>query len=410
MYKEFPSSFFWGASISSYQCEGGNFNADWFFWEKQKNLVSAGQSCNHYRFFNSDFRLARSLNLNSLRISLEWSRIESEKGVYNDEAIAHYKEVVASIASCGLKPFITLHHFTNPQWFLERGGWLESANIDCFVSYVKTMVEALKERVEFWLIFNEPLVYIYNGFLSGLWPPGVKSLREARKALSNMTKAYELAYDEIKGIYQGGNLKVKVSLTKHMRVFSGCPGSFRGLNNLSSFYRSRVFNYQLIDKLSRNKKLDFLAINYYCKEFVKFNGLLGRACSCSKHKERKNYLGWYVDPLGFYKILMSLKKYKLPVYVTENGTTEQQSYLYADYLRSHLRSLYDAYNKGLDVRGYFWWSLLDNFEWDKGFDPRFGLIEVDYTNFRRVKKQFAFIYSDICKRGSAAINDQADGL
>jgi beta-glucosidase len=410
MHKDFPDSFFWGASTSSYQCEGGNVNADWFFWEKERNLTPAGQSCNHYRFFNNDFQLAKSLNLNSLRISLEWSRIEPDMGIYSDEAISHYQEAIDSLISLNLKPFVTLHHFTNPQWFIERGGWSNSANIDYFISYVKTVVKAFKGKVEFWLIFNEPLVYIYNGFISGIWPPGIKSFSSARAALANMVKAYEIAYDHIKDSYKDSSFEVKVSLTKHMRVFSGCSGLLSGLNSLSSFYRSRLFNYQLLDELSQKKKMDFLAINYYCKEFVRFNGLLGYACSCDKHKERKNHLGWYVDALGFYKILMSLKKYKLPVYITENGTTEQQSYLYSDYLKTHLRSLYNAYNKGLDVRGYFWWSLLDNFEWDKGFDPRFGLIEIDYKNFRRIKKPFAYIYSNICRRGSAALNDQEDGF
>jgi beta-glucosidase len=410
MDKEFPASFLWGASISSYQCEGGNLRADWFQWEKEKNLTPAGAACNHYRFFDNDFLLARSLHLNALRISLEWSRIEPERGIYDEAVVAHYQKVIDSLLACKLTPFVTLHHFTNPQWFADGQGWLNPANIDHFVAYVKKIVGLLKEKVEFWLIFNEPLVYVYNGFISGLWPPGGRSFSDAAKVLDNMVRAYVMAYDEIKSLYEPGGKEPKVSLTKHMRLFSPRPGALKTLNSLSAFYRSRVFNYQLLDTLRSRGKLDFLGINYYCKEYVSFRGLLGRSCSYSKAQERRNSLGWYVDAGAFYNILMSLKKYKLPVYITENGTTEKQAYLYSDYLRSHLRSLYDAYNKGLDIAGYFWWSLLDNFEWDQGFTPRFGLIEVNYQSFRRSKKQLAHIYADICRKGSKAINDELNGF
>ena len=140
--------------------------------------------------------------------------------------------------------------------------------------------------------------------------------------------------------------------------------------------------------------MDFIALNYYCKEYVQFRGLVGKECE-HKHKERKNYMGWNIYPEGLFELLLSLKKYKLPIIVAENGTAESQQYLYEDYLMGHVKALGRAYAKGVDVRGYLWWSLLDNFEWHHGFGPRFGLIEVDYSTFKRTVRSSAYRLRDV---------------
>jgi len=410
MHIQFPSSFLWGAALSSYQCEGGNVHADWAAWEKEKNLEPAGKACDHYRLFKEDFQLARSLNLNALRLSLEWSRLQPAETGFDERQIEHYRQVVETLISFRLEPVITLHHFTNPQWFIERGGWKDPQSVDFFLLYLEKVVESLKDKVRFWLVFNEPLVYIYNGFIEGIWPPGETSLTNARRAMEHITAAYERGYDRIKHIYQRHSLKAEVSLAKHVRIFSACPKSFVLLNKLSAFYRSRIFNFQLLEHLHKKGKLDFLAINYYCKEYSKFKGVVGAACSHQFHPERKNYLNWHIDPSGLCRLLLRLKKFKLPVYITENGTAEHQAYLYNDFLLAHLKSMAQAFAKGVDIRGYFWWSLLDNFEWDKGFKPRFGLIEVDYNTFRRSKKPFALLYADICRDSKIQMNNADNGF
>lgn len=400
---QFPSSFLWGASLSSYQCEGGNFNSDWYLWEKEKKLEPAGCACNHYYLYKRDSQLARSMHLNSLRFSLEWGRIYPEKSFLQEEELAHYYEVVSTLLSCNLKPLITLHHFTNPIWFVNRGGWLVSKNIDFFLAYLRKVVNALKEKVEYWLIFNEPLVYIYNSFIQGIWPPGIKSIRQARKVLGNILTAYSLGYQEIKRIYKDLPNPAQVSLAKHLRIFSPCPEFSLGLNSFSSFLREKIFNFSLLEYLRKRNCLDFLAINYYCKEYVKFNGIFGEECAHKFHWPRRNYLGWYIYPEGLYEILCKSKKFNLPIIITENGTAEDEDSLYGDYLLAHLRSLGKAVLSGIDVRGYLWWSLLDNFEWDKGFKCRFGLAEVDYNNFQRKVRPFAFTYSRICRENKLEI-------
>lgn len=393
----FPPHFLWGAALSSYQCEGGNTGSDWYLWEKERGLASSASACKHYQLFDSDFRLAKTINLNSLRISLEWARIHSGPNTFSDAEFTHYQEAVDSLIKYDLKPIVTLHHFTNPLWFVLKGGWLKADNIDYFLSFLKRTVEFFKDRVDTWIIFNEPLVYIYNGFISGIWPPGEKSTARANRALGNILAAYLTGYQEIKRIYKDSGTKPRISVAKNLRVFSPLPGLNAILNALSAGLHSRIFNFWILDYLAGKKVLDFIGLNYYCREFSRFKNLTGRESVCKSGSGRQNYLGWDVYPQGFYKLLKRLKKYGLPIIITENGTAEKEEPLYEDFLISHLRSLAMAIEEGVDVRGYLWWSLIDNFEWDKGFGPRFGLAEVNYSTFERKLRPFAYTYGKICR-------------
>ncbi|MCK5287919.1 MAG: glycoside hydrolase family 1 protein [Candidatus Omnitrophica bacterium] len=393
---KFTDSFLWGAAISSYQCEGGNFNADWCTWEKKEGLEEALLACDHYNLFNNDFELAKKINLNSLRISIEWSRICPDQYTFLEEEIDHYLRVIDSLIKNNLKPVVTLHHFTNPIWFADKGGWSDHKNIDYFIIYLRKITEALKDKVDTWLIFNEPLVYIYNGYIHGIWPPGEKSIKLAVKALNNIIKAYMIGYKEIKTIYKDTFVIPKISLTKNIRVFSGCDKGNFGLNSFAAFIRSNCFNFWLFNYLNKKKCLDFIGLNFYCKEYTKFKFPLGSECKNQHHKERQNGLDWFISPQGFYDVLIKLKKYKLPVIVMENGTSESDESYYEEYLIKHLKSLAQAINDGVDVVGYFWWSLLDNFEWDQGRKGRFGLIEVDYNTMKRKIRPFANTYGKIC--------------
>jgi beta-glucosidase len=397
----FPQLFLWGAALSSYQTEGGNFNSDWTAWEKEKNLQAAGRACDHYSLYKEDFRLARQLNLNSLRISFEWARIYPNPGIIADEELHHYIEVINTLRALELKPLVSLHHFTNPLWFIQKGGWQNSSNIDFFLKYVRTIASAFKDTVEYWIIFNEPLVYIYNGFVRGNWPPGTHSLTLAQKVLANITSAYITAYQEIKSIY--AQTPCQVSFSKHLRLFSGCPQFSFGLNNVAAFVRHKLFNMQLLEYLSEKRCMDFIGINYYCKEYVQYDGLLGRECEHSNHRERRNHPGWYVCSQGLYELLMSLKKFGLPLIVTENGSAEEKNADYSEYLNTHVHAVAKALRDGVDIRGYLWWALMDNFEWDKGFKERFGLMNVDYSTLERSVRPFALEYAKIAAQNKVEI-------
>lgn len=402
MLVKFPSNFLWGSGISSYQVEGGNDLCDWFFWEREKNLTAAGKACAHYSLFPRDFELARFLSHNSLRLSIEWSRICPSGDKISVEELSHYKEVVSCLKRNSLTPVITLHHFTNPVWFLNKGGWLVNRNIDYFLKYVSRISYSLKDSVNYWIIFNEPLVYVYNGFIRGIWPPGYKSFTQARKVLNNILKAYVLAYQEIKRVC--GDDNSKISIAKHLRVFSPCPHYNLGQNSLFAGIRSRLFNYAVLDYLAGKGKLDFIGVNYYCKEYVKGGGsILGDECSLNHHIERKNSLGWNVYPHGLSMLMYSLKKYDRPLLITENGTAEDKENRYEEFLLRHITEVGKAITAGVKVSGYLWWSLLDNFEWDRGYNHRFGLLKVNFNTFEREIRKFAFTYKKICSANSIKI-------
>ncbi|MBN2483796.1 MAG: glycoside hydrolase family 1 protein [Candidatus Omnitrophica bacterium] len=392
----FPPDFLWGSSISSYQTEGQNFTADWYRWEQTRNLMPAGDACRHYHLFDQDFALARSLSQKSIRLSLEWARICPENRTFSQKAIEHYRQVFSSLKRHNLIPLVTLHHFTNPAWFIEQGGWQSARNIDFFLKYVITAVKELGETIDYWIVFNEPLVYIYNGFIQGIWPPGVSSLRVAKGVYNNLLSAYITAYQEIKRIKPSS----LVSIAKHVRVFDPCRYTGVGLTHLFAGLRSYFFNYRFLDACMKKNALDFLGVNYYCKEYVRpALSFFGKECRLAHHPERKNTLGWRVSAEGFLKILMCVyRRYTLPLIITENGTTETDDALYERYLIEHVTAMAKGLANKADIRGYFWWSLLDNFEWDKGYAHRFGLIEVDFDNFQRKIRPFARRYKQICEQ------------
>ncbi len=390
----FPRDFLWGSATSSYQVEGNNKNNDWFLWEVEGRVpFSCGEAVDFYHKFEEDFRLAKFLGHNAHRFSLEWSRIQPQEKEFNEKEITHYKKLIHSLLDKSIQPIVTLHHFTNPVWFYKKGCWLNPHSSDYFARYIERVLKEFSGLIKYWITINEPLVYIYNSYFRGIWPPGGTSLKEAWIALNNLKKAHLKAYQ----IIHKNCKSVYVSIAKHLRIFSPCFHFNLGQNLIPAFLRDKFFNSGLLRYFFKKKSLDFLAINYYTKDFVRFSPkeLFGENCYSLHHKLRKNSLGWYISPEGLLKLLLRLKKFNLDIIITENGTTEKEDSFYGDFLRAHILSIVRAIKSGVKVRGYLWWSLIDNFEWEEGFTPKFGLIEVDNQLNRRLKP-FSYIFRDIC--------------
>jgi beta-glucosidase len=259
----------------------------------------------------------------------------------------------------------------------------------------------------YWITINEPLVYVYNSYIRGIWPPGVKSLSRAKNVISNLINAHKQAYWIIHRIAQERCYYFPlVSIAKNMRVFLPCRVA-SPLDRLTTYLRTRAFNFYFLDKIKNH--LDFIGVNYYTREFVRFtrfrdraqapssSDLFGQTCESSHHARRKkNYLGWESYPEGIFSILMSLKKYGLPILITENGTCDDDESRF-QFILEHLKQLNRAIKGGVNVFGYLYWSLIDNFEWEHGFSPRFGLIEVDYSNYQRKIRTSGLKYAKICQ-------------
>ncbi len=401
---QFPHDFLWGAATSAYQVEGQNLYSDWWEWEKKSKFKDlSGFACRHYELYKEDFALASQLNHNALRLSIEWSRIEPEEGKFSQAELEHYLKVITSLREHHLEPIVTLHHFTNPLWFSQKGGWQSRSSSKYFLRYVQYVTEALSTKVRFWMTINEPQVYLYHGFISGAWPPQEKSFLKARLAENNLITAHINSYSTIHELYRKKNLTPPlVSFANHMQAFVPCNLSWR--NKLAVKIRDRLFNFGILEKFIQHKALDFIGVNYYSRSLVELHGLgmlrfFTDTCSQNHHPLKKNSLGWDIYPQGLYDLLLKLKKYQLPIMITENGICTDDDNLRWEFIREHLKNICLAMEKGADVSGYLYWSLIDNFEWDKGFTPRFGLIEVDYQTYERKIRESGRKFSLVCKTG-----------
>jgi beta-glucosidase len=400
---QFPQDFLWGASLSSYQAEGSNSNADWWHWEKASGKEPSGEACRHYDLFAQDFDLAKSLNHNAHRLSLEWSRIEPSEGEFSHKEIDHYRSVITALIERNIEPVVTLHHFTIPQWLAQKGGWLAKGAEQSYLRYCEKVVSELAPRVRFWVTINEPLVYVYHAYLIAAWPPQEESFTHARKVTDRLVSSHIRAYRLIHRIYKQKNLAApRVSIAKNMQAFVPCSASLK--NRLGVALRSRWFNFRLLDTLVRHKALDYIGVNYYSRKLVdvkawKFKNIILDECKENHLPLEKNSLGWDIYPEGIYELLSKLKKYKLPVFILENGICTDDDGLRWNFIYDHLVQVGLAMQQGVNVMGYLYWSLIDNFEWDKGFNPRFGLIEVDYRSMRRTVRSSAYKFAAVCKSG-----------
>ncbi len=401
---KFLQNFLWGAATSAYQVEGNNINADWWEWEKQAGKVNSGLACRHYDFYEQDFDLAKDLNHNSHRLSIEWSRIEPEEGKFSQGELKHYLEVIQALRNRNIEPIVTLHHFTNPAWFSRSGGWLNRKSVYYFLRFCDFVTRAMSEHINYWITINEPNVYISHAYILGVWPPQEKSLLKAKVVEDRLVLAHIQAYKLIHQIYQELNLtRPAISIAQNMMTFLPCASSLK--NRFAAYLRHKWYNLGFLDKIIRRNTLDFIGVNYYSRQLVELKGwginnLAADVCQSNHYPVKKNSLGWDIYPEGLYDILLRLKRYNLPVIIAENGICTADDDLRWEYIYSHLMYIHKAIEKGVNVAGYFYWSLMDNFEWDKGFSPRFGLVDIDYTTYKRTIRASARQFAQVCKTGA----------
>ncbi|MCX7778965.1 MAG: glycoside hydrolase family 1 protein [Patescibacteria group bacterium] len=391
----FPKNFLWGVAISSYQTEGYNFYADWYSWEKLGKIKDgsiSGQACDFYHRYQEDIDLAQSLNFNAFRLSLEWSRIEPEEGKFNEKEIDYYRKVLSYLKEKKFKIFLTLWHFSLPYWLARKGGWQNTASVSYFLRFVKKIVPEFSKFVDFWLTLNEPLIYIGCAYFLGLWPPEKKNFFTALKVFFNLIKAHQKSYQIIHHILP----QAKVGLANNLVYFRSMRRNFfdQVLAKILNYFYNHFFY-----RLTKNHH-DFIGLNYYtCHrvEFLRIKDLLKRMTS---ENPETRVIRKEIHPEGLYFLLKDLKKFKLPIYITENGLADAGDLRRRRFILRHLKYLWQAIQEGVDVRGYLHWSLIDNFEWREGFKPRFGLVEIDYESLTRRPRKSAYLFQEICQRNA----------
>ena len=400
---KFPSDFLWGSATSSYQVEGNNANADWWQWEHAAGKEPSALACNHYDLYAQDFDIIKSLNHNAHRLSIEWSRVEPKEGQFANDVIEHYIDVVKALRTRNIEPIVTLHHFTNPIWLSADGGWEDQRVIKRFARFCEVMVKALAPHVHFWITINEPTIFMSHAYLFGAWPPQGKSFWRMKVVHDNLVRAHLKVYPLINQIYQSLNCsKPAVSISHHVSAMVPCFPTLK--NHVAVYLRDKYFNFEILDQLIKHDTLDFIGLNYYSRQLVDvkswwIGNLMMETCNSNHDPVKKNSLGWDIYPEGLFQVLVKLKKYNLPIMITENGMCTLNDDERAAFIRDHLKSVHKAIEQGVNVTGYLYWSLMDNFEWDKGFGPRFGMIGIDYKTQQRVIRESAKMFAEICKIG-----------
>ncbi|HXK58415.1 MAG TPA: family 1 glycosylhydrolase [Acidobacteriota bacterium] len=398
----FPEGFLWGASTSSHQVEGGNRHNDW--WEaEQSNRVphASGAACRHFELFAEDFDLARSWGHNAHRFSVEWSRLQPRPDYWESAALDHYVEVVDALRKRELEPIVTLHHFTNPAWFARRGGWTRKDAPRLFNEYVFRVVRALGHRVRFWVTINEPTIYLKQGYLSGEWPPfRVRKWGEAFAAMRNLAKAHRLAYRTI----HAERPDAFVSFAHNSPVIEPCRADSLS-DRAAAAVRDWVLN-RMFFKLGK-QAYDFIGLNYYTRTVVKSRGgfttrVLGAVCHSHLHASQGpiSQTGWEAYPEGLALVLRRFQKFGLPLMITENGIATDDEDLRLEFIRRHLEVVETALESGIEVIGYLYWTLMDNFEWSHGRNARFGLSAVDFETQRRIPRPCVEYMSRVLPRNS----------
>lgn len=407
----FPKRFLWGAAIAAHQVEGGQHN-QWTVWELENakgkaaqasyqygdlenwsdiaeeaedpNNYVSGDAVDHYHRYEEDFDYLEKMNMNALRFSVEWSRLEPSEGAWNVEAVTHYKEYVAELRRRGIEPVLTLFHYTLPVWFAQKGGFEKRGNVKYFVRFAERIVSELGRDVRLVLTMNEPEVYTIQSYLRGEWPPNVTSKWKAWRVLNNLARAHRQAAAKIRAI----NRRYRVSLAKDSVYFYA--GDDAWLSIKSAHTMQYIFDDYFLKKVT--KHCDFLGVNYYLSE---------RVYGYRRHNPNKhvNDMGWDMSPENIQFALERLhEKYRLPILITENGVADDKDEYRQWWIAKTLAGMQLAMENGVVLEGYLHWSLLDNFEWDKGFWPHFGLVAVDRASGKRTLRPSALWFGKVIKR------------
>jgi len=402
----FPKDFLWGAATSSHQIEGGNTN-NWSKWEKETAEERAKNIPNWYAFpehllteakdplrrisgmasdslhrWKDDIKAMKEMGLNSYRFSIEWSRIFTQKGLVNEEGLAYYRNLIEELKENGIEPMVTCWHWTIPIWADEEEGGFLSKKIDIhFREYIRVVAENFAKEVKYWMVLNEPDSIASKSFLLGDWPPCKKNIFSAAYFYYfRMVEWHKIGYEEIKRV----NPQAQVGVAKpnvYIEPYNNHIWNV-GIAKLGHFLFGELYLKRIL------KYLDYIGLNYYFHMKV---GIRGER----NDNDRVSDFGWWMRPDSIFNVLVHLKQFNLPIYITEDGLADSKDQYRKWWLDETFEAMRKALRAGVDLRGYMHWSLVDNFEWAEGFWPKFGLVEIDPETFDRKIRKSGYHYRDL---------------
>jgi beta-glucosidase len=383
----FPAGFKWGSATAAHQIEGGNVNNDWWVWEHQEGspcVEPSGDACDSWHRWADDVALCAELGFNSYRFSLEWSRIEPAEGEWSTAAMDHYRRQCEACLSAGIEPVVTFHHFTTPRWVSDQGGWLDPATADRFATFCSRAADAIGDLMSRACTINEPSAVAATGYILGLFPPGVSDEGQFRQVNGVFVDAHRKAVEAIRASASAVPVGIALAMTDYQAVEGGEGWLDRMRSDMEDVF------------LEATTGDDFLGVQTYSRMRMGPNGVM------------PTEEGVDVLPLGYEYWPQALEATirrawavtggELPILVTENGIGTDDDEQRVQYVRTALEGVLTCLADGIDVVGYTYWSLLDNFEWALGYAPRFGLAEVDReAPFERRLKPSAKWYAEVVR-------------
>lgn len=405
----FPKRFLWGASTSAHQVEG-NLHNQWSVWElenakslatrssyqfgdlpnwaniardaKNPNNYVSGRAMDHYRRYEEDFDILTELGLEAFRFGIEWARVEPREGAWDAAAIDHYRNYLKALKNRGITPVVTMFHFTLPVWFAEMGGFEKRRNVKYFVRFAQKVIDELGGDIKWLITINEPTVYVGESYLVGEWPPNKTSKWRGVWVLHNLLSAHRQIYRLTRA------RRIKVSMAHHVTYFYA--GDDAWLSRVSAWVADLVANRYTLARSKRTS--DFLGVNYYFSHRI-------YGYRVHDPESQSSDLGWNMQPEAMRYVLEDLHdRYKLPIMVTENGLADEDDEHRKWWITESIKAMSLAMKSGVKLLGYLHWSLLDNFEWDKGFWPKFGLVSVHRGTMKRTVRPSARWFGEVIKR------------
>ena len=445
---QFPQDFLWGAATAAYQIEGspladGAGPSIWHRFSHTPGMTTNGDTgdvaCDHYNRYESDIALMSEIGLKAYRLSIAWGRILPEgRGRVNARGLDFYSRLIDKVLDAGIIPNVTLYHWDLPAALDDRGGWLNPDVADWFGDYARIVFDSLADRVPMWATINEPLVVMDGGYMHGNLAPGHRNLYEAPIVTHNLLRAHcrgvqAFRAKNAKGSriglvvnleprYAASESEADIAATRRIDAFGNRQYLDPVLLGKYPEELEEIFGDAWIDPTADEMKLiaepiDFLGVNYYSRSVIQHDEarLPIRASAVAQAGSLHTEMGWEVFPAGLTDILTWVKsRYPaIPLYVTENGSAFMDAPAAIDgrvddplrvaYLKSHLEAIRDAMQQGVDLRGYFAWSMLDNFEWSHGYSKRFGIVHVDYETQVRTIKESGHYYSSVIRSNGAIL-------
>ncbi len=445
----FPAHFLWGAATSAYQIEGspladGAGPSNWHRFAHTPGRIRNGDTgdvaCDHYRRWAGDIALLGELGLNAYRFSIAWPRIlpaGTRAGGVNDAGLTYYDRLVDALLAKGIAPNVTLYHWDFPAALDDRGGWLNPDSAGWFADYAEIVFRKLGDRVPLWATLNEPWVIVDAGFLHGVHAPGHRSAFEAVRVAHHLLLAHAAAVERFRGLVSTGKIGIVINLepkdpasdrpddvaaaeradAQMNRQYLDPLFLGRPAEGLAPIYGEAWVDWPAADYARIARPVDWLGINYYTRGVTRHDESAWppRARTVPVPGAIYNTMGWEVHAASLTRVLAWVRERygARPLYVTENGGAfydpprpidgRVDDPLRIAYLRDHIQACGEAIRQGVDLRGYFVWSLLDNFEWGEGYAQRLGIVHVDFETQARTLKQSAHFYREIARSQGAAV-------